>query len=135
MPQNRPPRRRPNRRPAAPGAGSRGPRPSGARRPEPAGAAAPSGFRGRLEAVSYPLLVKLTAAPKWLLGAVTAAVLLGGFLAPNPWGPVLLSVVTLFLAWLLVLAWPRLQSGPRLARTAIVGALLALVVARAANWV
>lgn len=134
MPQNRPPRRHPNRRPAAPGTGSRGPRAGGSRRPAPASAAAPSGFRGQLDAFSYPVLLRLTAAPKWLLGAGTAAILLGGLLAPSPWGPALLALVTLFLAWLLVLAWPRLQPGPRVARAGVVGALGALVVARAADW-
>ncbi|MBB5791941.1 DUF6703 family protein [Jiangella mangrovi] len=134
MPQNRQPRRNPNRRPTAPGAGSRAPRSGGSRRPAPAGPPPRSSLRARIEAASYPVLVKLTAAPKWLLGVVTAAVLLGGLLAPSPIGPALLGLVVLFLAWLLVLAWPRLSAGQRMSRGFIVLALGALVVARAGGW-
>lgn len=135
MPQNRQPRRNPNRRPATPGgAGSRAPRSGGSRRPVPAGPPPKSSLRARIEAVSYPVLVKLTAAPKWLLGVVTAAILLGGLLAPSPIGPALLGVVVLFLTWLLVLAWPRLSMSQRLSRGFIVVALGSLVVARAGGW-
>jgi hypothetical protein len=135
VPQNRRPSRHPNRRPAAPGQGHRAPRAGSARRQGPPAPQRPAGARGRLEAVSYPVLVRLSSAPKWLLGVVTGGFLLGGLLAPTPWGPALLGVVTVFLAWLLVLAWPRLRAGQRLARAAIVGALAALVVARAAGWI
>lgn len=125
----RQPRRTPNRRPATPGSAPRAPRPSGSRRPGPAPVPQP-GWRAGLERVSYPLLLKLTNTPKWLLGIITAGVLLGGLLAPPPWAPLLLSIVVLFLAWLLVLAWPRLEPSARLIRTAVVGALFALVIAR-----
>ncbi|SEF18610.1 DUF6703 family protein [Jiangella alba] len=134
MPQNRQPRRNPNRRPAAPGAGSRAPRSGGSRRPGPAGPPPKSSARARIEAVSYPILVKLTAAPKWLLGIVTAGILLGGLLSPSPVGPALLGLVVLFLAWLLVLAWPRLSVGQRLSRGFIVVALGTLVIARSGGW-
>lgn len=135
MPQNRrQPRRNPNRRPAAPGQGPRAPRPGGTRRPGPATPPPPSGARARLEAVSHPILVRLSSTPRWVLGIVTGAVLLGGLLAPPPWGPALLGVVVLFLAWLLALAWPRLEPGPKLVRVLVVAAMAALVVARAAGW-
>lgn len=127
------PRRTPNRRPAGPAAGSRAPRSGAGRRPVPAPQSQRSGFRAGLEEFSYPLLVRLTKAPKALLGLVTAAVLLGGLLAPVPWGPMLLGLVVLFLAWLLTLAWPRLDGRARAVRTVIVAALAALVVAQAAG--
>ncbi|WP_162606592.1 DUF6703 family protein [Jiangella asiatica] len=134
MPQNRQPRRTPNRRPAAPGAGSRSPRPGAGRRPGPAGPPQKATLRGRIEAVSYPILVRLTAAPKWALGLVTGGILLGGLLAPSPVGPPLLGLVVLFLAWLLMLAWPRLTPGSRLLRTLVILGLAALVVSRATGW-
>ncbi|WP_342673662.1 DUF6703 family protein [Jiangella gansuensis] len=134
VPQNRQPRRTPNRRPAAPGAGSRAPRPGSSRRPAPAGPPPKASLRRRLEAVSYPALVRLTALPKWLLGILTGGLLLGGLLAPSPVGPILLGVVVLFLAWLLLLAWPRLTPGSRLVRTAVIVGMAALVVSRAAGW-
>lgn len=124
-----------NRRPAAPGQGSRAPRPGGTRRPGPPVPPPASGARARLEHVSYPILVRLTSTPKWVLGVVTGAILLGGLLAPPPWGPALLGVVVLFLAWLLTLAWPRLDAGPKTVRLVIVAAMTALVVSRAAGWI
>jgi hypothetical protein len=84
--------------------------------------------------MSYPLLVRLSSAPAWLVGIGTGGVLLGGLLAPLPWGPALLGLVALFLAWLLALAWPRLQPGPRFTRCVVVNALTALVIARAKGW-
>ncbi|PSL06954.1 hypothetical protein CLV30_102343 [Haloactinopolyspora alba] len=132
MPQNRrQPRRTPNRRPQAPGQGSRAPRSGGPRRPGPATPPPRSGARARLEKVSYPILVRLSSAPKWVLGVVTGAILLGGLLAPPPVGPALLGVVVLFLAWLLTLAWPRLQPGPRLIRLVVVLVMAGLVLAQA----
>jgi hypothetical protein len=58
-------------------------------------------------------------------------VLLGGLLAPVPWGPVLLGVVALFLAWLLVLAWPALDAGGRALRAGVVALAIAATIARA----
>lgn len=85
--------------------------------------------------MSYPILVRLSSAPKAILGVATGAILLGGLLAPSPWGPALLGLVVLFLAWLLMLAWPKLSAGPRLIRLVVVAALAVLVVARGAGWV
>jgi hypothetical protein len=131
---NRPRRRRTaNRRPAAPTAGSRAPRPGGSRRPAPAPPPAPQGFRGALERASLPILTRLSSAPKWLVALVPAAVLLGGLLAPAPWGPLLLALVALFLVWLLTLAWPRLEPRARVIRTGVVILLLAVIVGRAAG--
>lgn len=125
----RQPSRTSQRRPTTPGSAQRAPRAGGSRRPAPAPVTRP-GWRGNVERVSYPILLRLTRAPKWLLGAVTGAVLLGGLLAPSPWSPLLLSLVILFLTWLLVLAWPKLQPPAKILRGAVIGALAALVIAR-----
>ncbi|NED98406.1 hypothetical protein G1H11_24195 [Phytoactinopolyspora alkaliphila] len=128
----RQPRRTSQRRPTAPGSAQRAPRPGSSRRPAPAPVSRP-GWRGNLERVSYPILLRLTRAPKWVLGAVTGGVLLGGLLAPAPWSPLLLTLVVLFLTWLLVLAWPKLQPTARILRGAVIGALAALLIAKLAG--
>jgi hypothetical protein len=124
------PRRTANRRPAAPTARTTAPRPA-ARRPAPAPTAPAGGIRGSLERASSPLLTRLTRAPRWLVGVVSAAVLLGGLLAPLPWGPMLLGMVALFLGWLLLLAWPALDAGGRAIRAAVVVLALAATIGRA----
>lgn len=124
------PRRNGNRRPGSPGSGSRAPRAAANRRPAPAGPPS-SSARAGLERVSYPILVRLTGLPKWLLAVLTAGFLLGGLLAPPPWGPIMLGVVTVFLLWLLLLAWPRLTPSARLTRAVVVALLAGAVAARA----
>jgi len=88
-----------------------------------------SEFRRWLESWSYPLLRRLTTAPRWLVALTTLAVLLGGLFAPRPWGPLLLALVVMFFTWLVVLSWPRLTTGARAARLAVVlGFCLILIV-------
>ena len=83
--------------------------------------------------MSLPLITALHRAPRWLVGAIPAVLLLAGLLTPAPWGPVLLGIVTLFVIWLLALSWPRLEPKARLARTGIVLLLAAAVAARSAG--
>jgi len=47
------------------------------------------------------------------------------------WGWILISVVTLFLVWLLALGWPRLTAPERLMRLAVVAIALAVTVTQA----
>lgn len=130
MPSNRPQQRRAaNRRPSAPQTGQRAPRPGASSRPRPA-PATPGGFRAGLERASYPFLVRLTRMPKWLLGVLIGGLLIAGLMAPVPSGPVAMGIVALFLTWLLVLAWPKLDTGGRFVRGAVAAASIALVVAR-----
>ncbi|NED99956.1 DUF6703 family protein [Phytoactinopolyspora halotolerans] len=127
--KRRQPHRAPQRRPANPGA-ARAPRPGSSRRPGPA-PVAQLGWRAGLERASYPILVRLTRLPKWFLGLITAGVLLGGLLAPAPWSPVLLALIILFLTWLLVLAWPKLEPAARIIRAAVIAVVAALLIAQA----
>lgn len=62
---------------------------------------------------------------------VLGALFFGGLIAPNPFGPLLLGVVTVFVAWLVVLSLPTLTLGRRLTRLLLVGMLIGLVVVRA----
>lgn len=127
-------RQTPNRRPTSPAAQTRAPRSAASRVPPPA-PLQPRSFRARLEKYSYPLLVRLSRAPKLLLGAVTAGLLLGGLLAPVPIGPILLGIVVLFLLWLLALSWPKLPASSRAVRALVVAVTGGLVVVRAGGWV
>lgn len=77
-----------------------------------------------------PLLSALTRLPRWIAGLLPGVLLLGGLLAPAPWGPLLLTVVTLFLGWLLALSWPRLDGRSRTLRTVIVLLVAFLAIAR-----
>ena len=86
-----------------------------------------------MERTSQPILATLTRIPRLVLGLTAAAVLLGGLLAPLPWGPLLLGLVALFLGWLLVLAWPALDGRGRASRLAAVALLVSVTVARAAG--
>jgi hypothetical protein len=131
---NRPrPRRTANRRPATPAARTKAPRPTTSRRPATAPRPEAGGIRESLERASSALLIRLTRAPRWLVGLVPAVVLLGGLIAPPPWGPLLLGLVALFLGWLLVLAWPALDLGGKAVRAAVVALTLAATIARAAG--
>lgn len=134
MPSNRPrARRSANRRPAAPPARTRAPGPTGGRRPGPATPAAPAGFRSGFERTSLPLITALSRLPRWLIGIIPGLLLLGGLLAPAPWGVVLLGIVTLFLGWLLALSWPRLDGRSRTLRVGVVLVVAALTAAHAAG--
>lgn len=132
MSSHRPrPRRTPNRRPAAPAVRTRAPGLTAARRPTPALPDKPSGIGASLGRASTAVLLWLSRAPRWLVGLVAAAVLLGGLIAPLPWGPLLLGLVTLFLGWLLFLAWPALDAGGRAIRAAVVVLAFAATIGRA----
>ena len=64
------------------------------------------------------------------LTTVGIILMVAGALIPG-WGWVLLALVTLFLAWLLVLGWPRLSSQERLMRVAVVALALAITITQA----
>ena len=72
--------------------------------------------RDRLERRSVPLLLALRRVPPWAMFLVVLGCVVGGLLLTGPLAAALLGVVSIFLAWLLVLAWPRLTDGQRLMR-------------------
>lgn len=132
MPSNRPQSRgSANRRPSRSAVHDRASRPGGARRPAAPPPSAPTDARGALEHASLPILTFLTRLPRWLVGLVPGVLLLGGLLAPSPWGPMLLGLVTLFVGWLLALSWPKLAGRSRALRTVLVLGLVAFTVGRA----
>jgi len=64
--------------------------------------------------------------PRWLPGAVLAALFVAG-LAVGGWaGAIALCAVAAFLGWLAYLSWPRLAGPGRLGRVVAIAFLLAL---------
>lgn len=89
-----------------------------------------SPLRESLETASAPALRTIAALPRVVPFLAVLALMVAGTLIPG-WGWVLLAVVTLFLAWLLVLGWPRLTAPERLMRIAVVAIALAITVTQA----
>ena len=87
-------------------------------------------LRESLESASAPVLRTLASLPRAVPFVVVLALMVAGALVPG-WGWVLLALVTVFLAWLLVLGWPRLTSQERLMRLAVVALALAITVTQA----
>jgi hypothetical protein len=85
-----------------------------------------SPLRARLEEVSHPLLVRLTALPKQAVPLVTVALFAIAVLAPPAVALVALVLIGLFLVWLTFLAWPALGVGGKLMRVAMIGLVVVL---------
>lgn len=84
-------------------------------------------LRNRIEAASYPLLVRLHTMPRWLVGAVVVVLVVAGLLAPSPYGPICLAVVIALMAWVIFLAWHHGDATRKAIRlVALVLAVLAL---------
>ena len=98
----------------------------------PPGVRGPSGpGRAAVERRSLRILQMLNRLPRWLVVVVMGSVLFLGLIQTGDlaWlGGVLLLIVTGFLFWLLVLAWPVLPTQARLMRTIVVGGALGIAV-------
>ncbi|WP_408648553.1 DUF6703 family protein [Streptomonospora mangrovi] len=118
----KPRKSRPNRS-AAPGGAPRS-------RPLPAGDSFYTPGAGRLrrevERRSAVPLVWLHNAPRLLLPATMAVVLIAGLVLPGVAGALLLALLAAFFGWLAFLAWPRLRGGERAMRVGVVAVLLVL---------
>lgn len=88
-----------------------------------------SSFRSSVERVSVGPLTAISQLHRAVVFLVILALMVGGALLS--WGWVLLLVVAVFLAWILYLAWPRLNGVERLMRTAILALVIAIAIARA----
>lgn len=126
MPQSkRHPARRPEKRPAKP---THSPRTTNPSRRQPASPSSPG--RRRLEIASAGPLALLHRLPGWLVPALLAVLLVLGLAVPYAWSAVFLLPVAAFLTWLLLLAWPVLDTRGRLMRVVVIGLVLAAAVAR-----
>lgn len=139
-------RSRPQQRPApkAPRTASQGgryPSASGAARPAGPGSSRTPGAPGwttpgggavrtKVELASRTPLLRMHAAPRWLLFLVFLGLAIGAALAPSVWGALCALVLAVFLAWLGFLAWPRLTPGARTVRVLVVAVLIGAAGAR-----
>lgn len=85
-----------------------------------------------LQRLSAPVLLRLHGWPRWVFPIFTALLLVGGLLVPNAvLAAVLLTLLTLILAWLVALSWPVISPLARLIRILVLGALVMVVIGRA----
>jgi len=89
-----------------------------------------SSLRESFERASLPALTFLSRLPRAVPFLAILALTLAGVFVPG-WGWVLIAVVVLVLAWILLLAWPRLTMPERLMRTAVVALMAAVTVTQA----
>lgn len=144
MPQSR---RRPNRsrrpsagsrRPTAPGGstarqrvatGGRG-RSRSAGGVGPAVTAGASSLRQAVERRSAVPLLYLRGLPRFAPAGGIVALAAAGVLLPAPFGALALLIVAAFLAWLVYLSWPAIDSTARTLRTVVIAVLVLAAVAR-----
>ncbi|HZC25758.1 MAG TPA: DUF6703 family protein [Actinopolymorphaceae bacterium] len=88
------------------------------------------GLRPVVERLSYPLLVRLHAMPRWFVTGGLALLLVAGLLAPVPYGPVCLAVVVALMAWLTYLAWHQGERSRRAIRLVALGLGVAALLIR-----
>lgn len=90
-----------------------------------------SPLRAKIEHASHPLLERLGRLPAWVPVVVVLAVAAIGAIVRGPLGAVCFGAITLGVAWLLYLAWPRLEPLERQMRLAVLllTAVLTLVLA------
>lgn len=87
-------------------------------------------FRESVERASTPVLTTLSRLPRAVAFLAVLAVMVLGIVMPG-WGWIFLAVVGLFLAWLLLLFWPRLTGAERLMRLAVIALVVAVALVRA----
>lgn len=102
-------------------------RPSGGQSARPAADSA-------LHRASLPIMRAITRIPRWLLLVLTGLFLFLGLIQTGDltWlGVILLSIVTVFFAWLAALSWPAVPPSGRILRSAVVVALIGITILKA----
>jgi hypothetical protein len=88
-------------------------------------------LRKRVTDLSAPTLLRIHGLPKFLVPALIVALMLLGLFLPAPYSGIALTVVCLFIGWLMYLSWPLLDSKSRLIRLLV---FLILVAATVINY-
>lgn len=89
-------------------------------------ASEPSSFERR----SAPLLLRLSALPRWSVVAGIVGLLAAGLFLPGWPGAVVLGVLAVFLGWLALLSRSRLSPAELLLRVITVGLVVAAAVSK-----
>ena len=87
-----------------------------------------SPFRVRVEHVSDPMLQRIARAPRAVPVLVVLALLVIGVAVRGVVGTVCFGVCALLVAWLLYLAWPRIQPIERMMRCSVLLLAVALAI-------
>jgi hypothetical protein len=96
--------------------------------PSPSAPPPATGLRVAVEQVSRPLLLRISQLPRAVPFLVLLGLLVVGVYVGGPVGVVCTGLVTLFVAWLMYLSWPRLTGVERLGRVAVLLLAVALCV-------
>ena len=104
------------------------PRPRAQRPPkEPLVKQPAPGLRGKVERTSAPLLLWLSARPRFVVPVLSAVLLIGGLAAPVAIGVPLLVLLILLVGWLSYLSWPVVEGFQRFLRVGTLGLVLAAI--------
>jgi hypothetical protein len=90
-----------------------------------------SALRKRVTDMSAPALLRIHGLPKFLVPGLIAILMLLGLFLEAPYSGIALTIVSLFIGWLMYLSWPLLDSKSRLIRLLV---FLILVAATAINY-
>ena len=92
-----------------------------------------NGLRKSVERFSGPLLVRLTNMPRVALPIILIVLLFSGFASEGVVGGLLLTVVDVFIAWLVYLSWPVETTKKRMIRMFVLMVLITLTVSQFAK--
>ena len=90
-----------------------------------------SALRKRVTDLSAPVLLRIHGLPKFLVPGLIAALMLLGLFLSAPYSGIALTVVCVFIGWLMYLSWPLLDARSRLIRFLV---FVILVAATAINY-
>jgi hypothetical protein len=90
-----------------------------------------SALRKQVTDWSAPALLRIHGLPKFLVPGMIAVLMLLGLFLEAPYSGAALTVVSLFIGWLMYLSWPLLDSKSRVIRFLV---FLILVAATAINY-
>lgn len=88
------------------------------------------GLRGKVERSSAPLLLWLSARPRFVIPVLSAVLLIGGLASPPAVGVPLLVLLVLLVGWLSYLSWPVVEGFQRLVRVGTIGLVVAAIVGK-----
>jgi hypothetical protein len=88
-------------------------------------------LRKRVTDLSAPTLLRLHSLPKFLVPALIAVLMLLGLFLPAPYSGFALTVVSIFIGWLMYLSWPLLDTKSRIIRFLV---FVILIAATAMNF-
>lgn len=90
-----------------------------------------SALRKRVTDMSAPVLLRIHGLPKFLVPGLIAVLMLLGLFLSAPYSGIALTVVSLFIGWLMYLSWPLLDAKSRVIRLSV---FLILVAATYVNF-